>query len=122
MQTSQYQFFDAHIHSKYSHACSPYSTIDTIELRSIEKGITIAGTGDIFHPMWFADVSSYTKLNPTTHFLQGKLGLNFIPTTEVECKWDGYSVHNIIIFQSLEDVKFLRRILKDFSPDRKSVV
>ncbi|MFF5209248.1 endonuclease Q family protein [Streptosporangium sp. NPDC000396] len=44
---------DLHIHSKYSRACSKDSDLEHLTWWARRKGITVVGTGDFTHPLWF---------------------------------------------------------------------
>ncbi|MEI7620215.1 MAG: endonuclease Q family protein [Candidatus Falkowbacteria bacterium] len=50
------QILDAHIHSRYSRACSPDLTLPNIEIACEIKGIDIVATGDFTHPRWFLHI------------------------------------------------------------------
>ncbi|MFH1379208.1 MAG: endonuclease Q family protein [bacterium] len=47
---------DLHIHSKYSRATSPQMTLENIHAGAQIKGISVVGTGDFTHPLWFAGI------------------------------------------------------------------
>ncbi|GIH98341.1 endonuclease Q family protein [Planobispora takensis] len=44
---------DLHIHSKYSRACSKDSDLEHLTWWARRKGVTLMGTGDLTHPVWF---------------------------------------------------------------------
>ncbi len=48
---------DLHIHSPYSRATSPESTMAGLAGWARVKGIAVVGTGDFTHPAWFRQVS-----------------------------------------------------------------
>jgi uncharacterized protein (TIGR00375 family) len=50
------QILDAHIHSRYSRACSHNLTLPHIEQACLVKGINIIATGDFTHPQWFLHI------------------------------------------------------------------
>jgi DNA helicase-2/ATP-dependent DNA helicase PcrA len=53
---------DFHVHSHYSVATSSNLTPEHLEFWARRKGIHIVGTGDVFHPGWYEDLSD--KLVP----------------------------------------------------------
>ncbi|MFF0312427.1 endonuclease Q family protein [Streptosporangium sp. NPDC004379] len=44
---------DLHMHSKYSRACSGDSDLEHLTWWARRKGVTLMGTGDLTHPLWF---------------------------------------------------------------------
>lgn len=50
------QILDAHIHSRYSRACSQNLTLPNIGSAGIIKGVDIIATGDFTHPQWFLHI------------------------------------------------------------------
>ena len=53
---------DFHVHSHYSIATSKNLTPEHLEFWARRKGIHVIGTGDVFHPGWYEDLSE--KLVP----------------------------------------------------------
>ncbi len=53
---------DLHIHSKHSRATARSLDLENIYTWAQRKGITVVGTGDFTHPLWFGDISD--KLEP----------------------------------------------------------
>ncbi|MDP2717769.1 MAG: AAA family ATPase, partial [Candidatus Micrarchaeota archaeon] len=49
-------FADLHFHSKYSRAVSPDMSLDGLNAGAKRKGLTILGTGDFTHPLWFSEL------------------------------------------------------------------
>lgn len=49
---------DLHIHSPYSRATSPESTLAGLAAWARIKGIQIIGTGDFTHPGWIEQISN----------------------------------------------------------------
>jgi DNA helicase-2/ATP-dependent DNA helicase PcrA len=65
------QFFaDLHIHSKFSIAASKETSIAQLSSYAILKGISLLGTGDFTHPLWFKEITS--NLEEADGFLQHK--------------------------------------------------
>ena len=50
------QIADFHIHSPYSRAVSKEMTLENLDIWARKKGITILGTGDFTHPIWFSEI------------------------------------------------------------------
>ncbi|MGW0069923.1 UvrD-helicase domain-containing protein, partial [Streptosporangium sandarakinum] len=48
---------DLHMHSKYSRACSRDSDLEHLTWWARRKGVTLMGTGDLTHPVWFERLS-----------------------------------------------------------------
>lgn len=57
------QIVDLHIHSHYSRATSKNSTIEGLYYWGKIKGITVQGTGDFTHPMWFAEMKEKLEVS-----------------------------------------------------------
>ncbi|MCL5100341.1 MAG: endonuclease Q family protein [Candidatus Marsarchaeota archaeon] len=74
---------DLHTHSKYAGACSDKLTLENMASSASQKGISILGTGDFTHPLWFNEIKSklHSKGNGVYHLERQEV--NFILTTEV---------------------------------------
>ncbi len=53
---------DFHVHSHLSRATSPQMNLENIYKWAQLKGITVVGTGDFTHPLWFSEMQE--KLEP----------------------------------------------------------
>ena len=78
---------DFHLHSKYSRATSREMDLEHMVEWAKKKGISLLGTGDFTHPLWFKEIKE--KLEP---FAEGIFKLKnkksstfFILTTEISC-------------------------------------
>jgi DNA helicase II / ATP-dependent DNA helicase PcrA len=111
---------DLHIHSHYSRATSPQTTLENLYKWGKIKGINIIGTGDFTHPLWFKELSQ--KLEPAepglyklkdTKNIDTEIPtscssniLRFIPTVEISNIYSKAGkirkIHNIIITPLLE--------------------
>ncbi len=100
---------DFHIHSKYSRATSKAMNIKEISRWAKLKGISLMGTGDFTHPLWFLELKS--NLKPCAKGIYEYDGINFILTCEVFNNFyvNGKSkrIHNIIFAPSMEDAEKL---------------
>ncbi|HIH20954.1 TPA: DNA helicase UvrD [Candidatus Micrarchaeota archaeon] len=80
-------YSDLHLHSKYSRAVSQAMSLEGLVQGAVEKGLTILGTGDFSHPLWFKELKE--KLAPAEseglYALKGfeKTGVRFMLTNEV---------------------------------------
>ncbi len=95
---------DFHIHSKYSRATSRDMDLEHLAQSAKEKGISLLGTGDFTHPVWFAELKK--KIQPDEPGIYIYAGLKFILTTEVCNIFDHQGtmkrIHNIIFLPDLE--------------------
>ena len=126
----QRYYADLHIHSRYSRATSPACTPEGLCHWAQLKGITVCGTGDCTHPLWFKELSEklaedspglYT-LKPT-YYEQAVQAIpancrsktRFMITGEISSiyKRDGRcrKIHNIIVMSSLDTAERLNRQL-----------
>jgi len=106
---------DLHIHSKYSRATSEAMNVEELVRWAKLKGITLMGTGDFTHPLWFKELKD--KLTANTGGSYEYKGVNFILTCEVYNNFyvDGKAkrIHNIIFAPSLEVVERLNKRLQE---------
>ncbi|MEA2691676.1 MAG: hypothetical protein QOJ16_1063, partial [Acidobacteriota bacterium] len=49
-------YADLHVHSKYSRATSRDADLEHLALWARRKGLTVVGTGDFTHPVWFEEI------------------------------------------------------------------
>ena len=113
---------DLHIHSKYSRAVSQEMTLENIALWAAKKGITIMGTGDFTHPLWFEEIK--TKLEPSEEGLYRLKSQNqnfksetrFMLTVEISSIYSKggkvRKVHNIVFAPSIEIAEKINNRLK----------
>lgn len=122
---------DLHIHSRYSMATSREMTLENIFSWSQIKGITIVGTGDFTHPLWFKELQE--KLQPVgkgLFTLRGKFSsievppsckseVYFVLTTEVSCVYKRADktrrVHVLLLVPDFEIATCITRILSEFT-------
>jgi DNA helicase-2/ATP-dependent DNA helicase PcrA len=101
---------DFHIHSKFSRAVSQQMIIENIGAWAEKKGITVMGTGDFTHPIWFNEIK--TKLKPAEdglYILKNGGETRFILTTEISSIYSKggkvRKIHNLIFAPSIEAVE-----------------
>jgi uncharacterized protein (TIGR00375 family) len=108
---------DFHIHSKYSRATSPQMDLEHLDYEAARKGITVLGTGDFTHPLWFQELEK--KLEPKAEGIyqvkRSKDLTNFILSSELSCiyKKNGKCrrIHLVFLAPSLEVVKKINQKL-----------
>ncbi|MDP2942351.1 MAG: endonuclease Q family protein [Candidatus Omnitrophota bacterium] len=107
---------DFHIHSRYSRATSESMNVGELARRARLKGISLMGTGDFTHPMWFMELKK--NLKQATGGLYEHNGINFILTCEVFNNFyvDGKSkrIHNIIFAPDMETAERLNKRLGEY--------
>ncbi|RLB32003.1 MAG: DNA helicase UvrD [Deltaproteobacteria bacterium] len=121
---------DFHVHSHYSVATSSNLTPEHLEFWARRKGIHIIGTGDVFHPGWYEDLSdklvpaedglfqlkeecrvkdelfSSEDLQPVRFILSGEISSIYKDKGRVR------KVHNLIMCSSFETVKRIQVALE----------
>ncbi len=105
---------DLHIHSRYARATSSRMVIDTIAQQAKLKGLSLVGTGDIFHPRWLESVKAELVEVAEGTYEHPRYDTRFILTVEVE---DKNRVHHLLMLPSLSAVEGLREELGKHSVD-----
>ena len=107
---------DVHLHSKYSRATSREMDVENMARWCKIKGITVVGTGDFTHPIWFRELK--LKLKPNDRGLYTFGGIHFMLTVEVSNIYPQggrlRKIHNIILAPSLEVVERINAVLGRF--------
>ncbi len=107
---------DLHLHSKYSRATSREMDVENMARWCKIKGITVVGTGDFTHPVWFRELKA--KLKPTDRGLYTSGGVHFMLTVEVSNIYPQggrlRKIHNILFAPSLEVVERINAVLSRF--------
>src|SRR3989344_2177642 len=80
-------FADLEVHSKYARAVSSSMNVPTIAEWADKKGISLVGSGDFTHPMWFRELRSQLAEDSygVYKLKGGKLKSRFLLTSEVSC-------------------------------------
>lgn len=95
-------FADLHIHSRFSRACSKDITFENLVKWAKIKGISLLGTGDFTHPLWFDEIKE--KLTGKNGFYY--LGdFPFIITGEISLIYTqehGRRIHLVLLIPNLE--------------------
>lgn len=110
------QILDAHIHSRYSRACSPDLTLPNIEIACEIKGIDIVATGDFTHPRWFLHIKkelAETSAGSGLYYLKSSQNkkVKFMLSSEVALIYKDQNkvrkIHLVIHAPSIEAVEKL---------------
>ncbi|MFA5084276.1 MAG: endonuclease Q family protein [Candidatus Paceibacterota bacterium] len=107
------QIADFHIHSPYSRAVSKEMTLENLDIWARKKGITIMGTGDFTHPVWFGEIQKKLEEREPGLFAlktnKSPEATRFILTGEISSIYTknnkGRRVHNLIFAPNIEAVK-----------------
>lgn len=107
---------DFHIHSKYSRATSKNMDIEQCTTWAKTKGISLLGTGDITHPLWFSETRKKLQMSDRKGIYSYN-GVDFILTGEVNNIFPKNrftrKIHNIVFFHVLKALKDLIKPLKN---------
>lgn len=107
---------DFHIHSKYSRATSKDMEILSLAKWAKIKGISMLGTGDFTHPLWFSEIKD--KLEETDYGVYGYEGINFMLTTEVSNIYfkagRTRKVHNMIFAANFKIAEEINKLLGEY--------
>lgn len=107
---------DLHLHSKYSRATSREMDVESMARWCKIKGITVVGTGDFTHPIWFRELK--LKLKPNDRGLYTFGGMHFMLTVEVSNIYPQggrlRKIHNVIFAPSLDVVERINAVLGRF--------
>ncbi|MDD8012426.1 MAG: endonuclease Q family protein [Acidobacteriota bacterium] len=104
-------FADFHVHSRYSRGTSPALDLNELDRWAKIKGLTVVGSGDFTHPLWFQSIKkSLTETVPGLFCLKkNRSTVHFILSSEVSLifKKDGRvrKVHLLILAPSLDAVE-----------------
>ena len=95
---------DLHLHSRYSRATSKDLTIENLEKYARLKGLSLLGTGDFTHPLWFDELRQ--KLTEENGILRTRSGFNFVLQAEVANIFSQggklRKVHNVILAKNFD--------------------
>ena len=95
---------DLHIHGKYSRGCSKDLDLFSLEKWARIKGITLLGTGDFTHPLWYKHICE--NLTEENGILKSKTNFNFVLQTEISLIYTqdgkGRRVHLVVLCPNLE--------------------
>jgi len=107
---------DLHIHSKYSRATSPTMDLENLSKWAKWKGITVMGTGDFTHPLWFQELRQ--KLKPIAEGLYEFNGVYFMLMVELNhlfyVEGKAKTIHNLVFVPTLEVAERLNKELSRY--------
>jgi len=107
---------DLHLHSKYSRATSREMDVENLARWCKIKGISLVGTGDFTHPVWFRELRA--KLKPNGRGLFTYDGMHFLLSVEVSNVYPQggrlRKIHNLILAPSFEVVERINAVLGRF--------
>ncbi|HON05984.1 MAG TPA: endonuclease Q family protein [Candidatus Ratteibacteria bacterium] len=109
---------DFHIHSKYSRATSKNMDIEQCTTWAKTKGISLLGTGDITHPLWFSETRKKLQMSDRKGIYSYN-GVDFILTGEVNNIFPKNrftrKIHNIVFFSCFEGAERFNKTLEKFT-------
>ncbi len=104
---------DLHVHSRYSRATSPATTLPALARAASQKGIDLLGTGDFTHPGWFSELEC--NLEPLGNGIYRHERTLFLLTVELAAIWrqDGrtHKVHLVVLCPGLDAARRINREL-----------
>lgn len=107
---------DFHIHSKHSRATAKDMDLEALARWARIKGISMLGTGDFTHPLWFEELEDKLEAAGSGVYAYG--GIDFILTAEVSNIYfkagRTRKVHNIIFAPDFKAVREVRRNLAEY--------
>ncbi len=107
---------DFHIHTKYSRATSKDFDLDAIVKAAKAKGVSLVGTGDFTHPVWFLELSE--NLEYKGKGIYTYKGMDFILSVEVSNIFSQTGklrkVHSVILLPELEIVKEFNKAIRKY--------
>lgn len=108
---------DLHIHSKYSRATSKDMDLASLVKWAKIKGISMLGTGDFTHPLWFSELKSKLQKSDLPGVYQYE-GIYFILTVEVSNIYfkagRTRKVHSILIAPSFKAADEINSALSEY--------
>lgn len=109
---------DLHIHSRFSRATSKNMTLEAIERFAQLKGVTLIGTGDFTHPLWFKEIKEklvpaeeglFKLKSPSSEYIPAscKRDVRFLLSAEISNIYSKNGrtrkIHNLILVPAIED-------------------
>jgi uncharacterized protein (TIGR00375 family) len=113
-------YADFHIHSRFARATSRNLTLSLLDEFARKKGITVLGTGDFTHPMWFEEIKYYLEPAPEEGLYvlkntKSDKPTRFILSVEISSIYQqngkNRRIHTIVMLPSLEAAEVFNRSL-----------
>ncbi len=103
-------YADFHIHSRYSRSTSPALELPELARWAGIKGLSVVGSGDFTHPLWFDSIKkSLTENVPGLFTLKGNPGAHFILSSEISLIYKKAGrvrkIHLLLLAPSLDTVE-----------------
>ena len=104
-------FADFHIHSRYSRGTSPALDLHELDRWAEIKGLTVVGSGDFTHPLWFKSIKTSLSENAAGLFClkKSQCKVHFILSSEISLIFKKNDrvrkVHLLILAPSLATVE-----------------
>jgi uncharacterized protein (TIGR00375 family) len=104
-------YADFHVHSRFARATSRYLTLPILDEFARKKGLTVLGTGDFTHPIWFSEIRQLLAPAPEPGLFILKNASDdsttrFILSVEISSIYQqggrGRRVHTLVLVPSLE--------------------
>lgn len=98
---------DLHLHSRFSRACSKNINFENLVKWARIKGVSLLGTGDFTHPIWFEEIKENLKSNGEGfYFYEDEKGkFPFVITGEISLIYTqekGRRIHLVVLVPSIE--------------------
>jgi DNA helicase-2/ATP-dependent DNA helicase PcrA len=104
-------YADFHIHSRYSRSTSPALELPELARWAVIKGLTVVGSGDFTHPLWFRNLktSLYESAPGLFCLKKNQSGVHFILSSEISLIYKKNNrvrkVHLLVLAPSLTTVE-----------------
>jgi len=106
---------DLHVHSRFARATSNQLTIPNMEKWARIKGVTLLGTGDAQHPLWFKELKAELNDDDGDGIWRTASDYPFMLQTELSFIYSqgdkGRRVHLVCLFPSLDVVAQVQEML-----------
>jgi DNA helicase II / ATP-dependent DNA helicase PcrA len=80
-------YADLHVHSRYARATSRNADLVELAWWARRKGITVLGTGDFTHPVWFEELTrSLVPAEPGLYRLRDELDRAVVERLPPSCR------------------------------------
>ncbi|MEM0465447.1 MAG: endonuclease Q family protein [Candidatus Pacearchaeota archaeon] len=110
IELNKFIFADLHLHSKYSRACSKELNFENLVKWARIKGLSLLGTGDFTHPLWFNEIKTKLKEKDGIYYYKDSNGeFPFILSSEISLVYTSNfklrKIHLVYLSPNLETVE-----------------
>lgn len=106
---------DLHIHSRFSRACSQQLNIPNLVEWAKLKGISLLGTGDFLHPLWFLELKNQLKEDGSGFLTHNSSDIKFLLTVEIASIYSqggkGRRIHNLVFMPDFTSAEKFQKAL-----------